>query len=225
MSTTMRQIPLMILLSLSALVLAACASGPTATNNISHDGLELRHVRGLDEVWVRPGTDFSTYQNIVIAPVKVAFDPHWDPRRAGSRLRLGEREREEIRSDAAEVFDRTFRSEIERSERFALLDQAGTDSLVFEPQIIDLVISAPEDRRATGRVRTYVSEFGRVTLVGELKDAESGAIVARITDREVARAIQPVEFTDRMTNTREGERIIRRWARTLVDQLDQLGED
>ena len=208
-------------LTSAALLLGACATAPQT--DYSHDGLELRQVRGLDEVWVRPGTDFSAYDRIALAPVEVAFDPHWDPRRTGTRLRLSEREREEIRTDAADLFDRTFRAELERSGRFEVVNQT-TDGLIFEPRIIDLVINAPEDRRATGRVRTYVSEFGRVTLVGELKDAESGAIVARITDREIARAIQPVEFTDRFTNTREGERIVRRWAGTLAEQLDRLGD-
>lgn len=208
-------------LTSAALLLGACATAPQT--DYSHDGLELRQVRGLDEVWVRPGTDFSAYDRIALAPVEVAFDPHWDPRRTGTRLRLSEREREEIRTDAAELFNRTFRAELERSGRFEVVNQT-TDGLIFEPRIIDLVINAPEDRRATGRVRTYVSEFGRVTLVGELKDAESGAIVARITDREIARAIQPVEFTDRFTNTREGERIVRRWAGILAEQLDRLGD-
>ncbi len=208
-------------LTSAALLLGACATAPQT--DYSHDGLELRQVRGLDEVWVRPGTDFSAYDRIALAPVEVAFDPHWDPRRTGTRLRLSEREREEIRTDAADLFDRTFRAELERSGRFEVVNQT-TDGLIFEPRIIDLVINAPEDRRATGRVRTYVSEFGRVTLVGELKDAESGAIVARITDREIARAIQPVEFTDRFTNTREGERIVRRWAGILAEQLDRLGD-
>ena len=224
MTTPIRLIPLITLLSLFALVLVACATAPASIGETSHDGLELRQARGLDEVWVRPGTDFGSYRSVVIEPVEVAFDPHWDPRRPGSRLRLGEREREELRSDAAEVFDRTFRRELERGERFEVVDTPRGDSLIFEPKIIDLVINAPEDRRATGQVRTYVSEFGRVTLIGELKDAESGAIVARITDREIARAIRPVEFTDRFTNTREGERIIRGWARALIDQLDELGE-
>ncbi len=210
----------LVLLTAAALVLAGCATTPQS--DYSHDGLELREVRGLDEVWVRPGTDFAGYENLLVEPVEVAFDPHWDPRRSGSRLRLRDEEREEIRRDAAELFDRTFRRELERSERFELVEQAQGNTLVFEPRIIDLIINAPEDRMATSRVRTYVSEFGRVTLVGELKDAESGAIVARIADREIARAIRPLEFTDRFANEREGERVVRQWAQTLVEQLDGL---
>lgn len=210
----------LVLLTAAALVLAGCATTPQS--DYSHDGLELREVRGLDEVWVRPGTDFAGYENLLVEPVEVAFDPHWDPRRSGSRLRLRDDEREQIRRDAAELFDRTFRRELERSERFELVEQAQGNTLVFEPRIIDLIINAPEDRMATSRVRTYVSEFGRVTLVGELKDAESGAIVARIADREIARAIRPLEFTDRFANEREGERVVRQWAQTLVEQLDGL---
>jgi hypothetical protein len=209
-----------ILLAASLGLLTACASSPQF--DYSHDGLELRDVRGLDEVWVRPGTDFSSYTKLLVEPVEVAFDPHWDPRRPGSRLPLRDEDREQIRTDTAELFDTTFTAQLERSERFKLVDQPGPGALIFEPRIIDLIINAPEDPRAVGQVRTYVSEFGRVTLIGELKDADTGAIVARIADREIARAISPLEFADRFANEREGERIVRRWADALIEPLSGL---
>lgn len=207
-------------LALVALVMVGCATSPS--QDFSHDGLELRQVRGLDEVWVRPGTDFSQFQTILIEPVEVAFDPHWDPRRTGSRLRLSAADRERIRSDVAQLFDATFRREIERSQRFRLVETAESDTLIFKPRIVDLYINAPENRMATGRSRTFVSEFGRVTLLGEVSDAESGAQVARIADREIARATRDLEFADRFSNEREAERVFARWTRAMVNQLDDL---
>lgn len=206
----------------AAAMLAACASTPQF--DYSHDGLELREVRGLDEVWVRPGTDFSSYTRMVVEPVEVAFDPHWDPRRTGSRLPLRDEDRERIRTDTAELFNTTFRTELERSGRLELVNEAGPNTLIFEPQIIDLVINAPEDRGAVGISRTYVSEFGRVTLIGEVKDAQTGAILARIADREVARAVRPLEFADRFANEREGKRVVRQWADALIEPLSGLKE-
>ena len=216
----MQSIFRLLTLATAITLLTACASAPRF--DYSHDGLELREVRGLDEVWVRPGTDFSAYSELLIEPVEVAFDPDWDPRRVGSRLRLRDAEREEIRTDTAALFDQTFREELERSGQFDLVDEPGDNTLIFEPQIIDLTVNAPEDRTATSTVRTYVSEFGRVTLIGELKDAGTGAILARIADREVARAISPLEFADRFANEREGERIVRQWAGALIEPLSGL---
>ncbi len=210
-------------LAAAAILLVGCATG-TPRQDFSHDGLELRNVRGLDEVWIRPGTDFSRYQTVRIEPVEVAFDPHWDPRRTGSRLRLSGADRERIRSDVAELFDSTFQREIERSNRFQLVETAGEDTLVIKPRIVDLFINAPEDRTTPGSSRTFVSEFGRVILIGELLDAETGAIVARITDREIARASRDLEFADRFANEREGRLIFSRWVRTLVDGLDRLSD-
>lgn len=216
--------PLVIVVLAAAVWLVGCATG-APRQDFSHDGLELRDVRGLDEVWVRPGTDFSQYLTVRVEPVEVAFDPHWDPRRTGSRLRMSEADRERIRSDAAELFDATFQRELQRSSRFRIVDQPADDTLVFRPRIIDLFINAPEDRTATGRSRVYVSEFGRVTLIGELIDPESGAIIARISDREIARATRQLEFADRFTNEREAERVFARWARALVDGLDRLSNN
>ena len=215
-------ISLGVVLLATAVLLVGCATATPPRQDFSHEGLELHSLRGLDEIWLRPGTDFGQYRTLLIEPVEVAFDPHWDPRRTGSRLRLSQADRERIRRDAAELFDTTFQLEIERSERFALVDTAGVDTLVFKPRIVDLFINAPDDRTATARTRTFVSEFGRVTLIGELRDAETGAIVARIADREVARAVPNLEFTDRLANEREGRRIFSRWARTLVEGLDRL---
>ena len=213
----------LLLLVILALALTGCAMTPQS--DFSHDGLELREVQGLDEVWVRPGIDFSTYRNMIVEPVEVAFDPSWNPQRTGSRLRLSEKEREDIRSDAAALFDRTLRQELAQSQRFDLVDIPGPNTLTFTPRIIDLIINAPNDRNSATLVRTYVSEFGRVTLVGELIDTESGAVVARIADREVARAIPPLEFTHRFTNEREGERIVQQWARALIEEIDDLGSN
>jgi hypothetical protein len=215
---------IMLALAAAAVLLGGCAA-TEPRQDFSHDGLELRQVRGLDEVWVRPGTDFSQFQTVLIEPVEVAFDPDWDPRRAGSRIRLPERDRERIRTDVAELFDRTFAHEIARSNRFEVVETARADTLVFKPRIVDLYINAPDASAAVGRTRIFVSEFGRVTLFGELRDAESGAIIARISDREVARATRDLEFADRFTNAREAERVFARWGRTLVERLDNLGSN
>ena len=209
------------LLAIGALALTGCAMTPQP--DFSYDGLELREVQGLDEVWARPGIDFSIYRNLIVEPVEVVFDPSWNPQRTGSRLRLSEKEREEIRADAAALFDRTLRQELAQSQRFDLVDIPGPNTLTFTPRIVDLIINAPDSRNSATLVRTYVSEFGRVTLVGELVETESGSVVARIADREVARAIPPLEFSHPFTNEREGERIIQEWARALIEEIDDLG--
>lgn len=210
--------------SLILCLLTACAAGPTTSSEpeFSHDGLQRVAVRGIDQAFVLPGTDLSGNRELYIRPVTVAFDPDWNPQRVGSRMPLPERERERIRQETAELFDRAFQREMGNSQHFRLVDQPGPGTLTLEPHIVGLVINAPEDRSAGTRQRVYVTDFGRVTLVAQLSDTDSGAVIARAVDRRQARGSGSFQFTDRMINAAQGERVFRDWARIVRDRLDRL---
>jgi hypothetical protein len=78
---------------------------------------------------------------------------------------------------------------------------------------------------AIGRGNIYLSSVGQATLVLELRDSETNAILARSIDR---RAAEPVggTFTDsnRVTNAAEVRRLIRYWARRLREGLDGFAQ-
>lgn len=209
---------------LMLILLAACATGPAAPGEpeFSHDGLQRVPVRGIEMAFVYPGTDLSGYRELYLRPVTVAFDPDWNPQRVGSRTPLPQRERERIREEAAELFDRAFQREMQNSQRFRLVDEPGPGTLILEPHIVGLVINAPEDRTAGTRQRVYVADFGRMTLIAQLFDTDSGAVIARAIDRREVRGTGSFQFTNRMINAAEGERVFRDWARIVRDRLDRL---
>ena len=59
-----------------------------------------------------------------------------------------------------------------------------------------------------------------MTLVAELHDSESGAILARVVDRRVARGTGSLSWATRASNTNEARRILRIWAGVLRGGLD-----
>lgn len=204
--------------------MTACATGSMTSSEAeySHDGLQRVSVRGIDQAFVLPGTDLSGNRELYIRPVTVAFDPDWNPQRVGSRMPLPERERERIRQETAELFDRAFQREMGNSQHFRLVNQPGPGTLTLEPHIVGLVINAPEDRSAGTRQRVYVTDFGRITLIAQLSDTDSGAVIARAVDRREVRGTGSFQFTNRMINAAEGERVFRNWARIVRDRLDRL---
>jgi hypothetical protein len=193
------------------LPLVCSADEPPAT---THDGLQLTKSKKLDLLYVQPGATLSGYNSVWLEPVQVAFSKSWkpDPRKVDSQ------DRERIRTELAAEFERIFKQELQEKGGYAIVNSAGPDVLRVLPAIIDLYITAPDTQQA-GRTKVYSVSPGEMTLVIELRDAESGAILARAADRK-GRSFGPMQWTNRATNITEARRILRAWAVTLRDGLD-----
>lgn len=194
-----------------ALPLACGADEPPAT---SHDGLQLTKSKKLDLLYVQPGATLSGYNKVWLEPVQVAFSKSWKP----DPHKVNSQDRERIRTELAAEFQRIFKQELEEKGGYALVDSVGPDVLRVLPAIIDLYISAPDTQEA-GRTKVYSVSPGEMTLVVELRDAESGAILARAADRK-GRSFGPMQWNTRGTNVAEARRILRAWATTLRAGLD-----
>jgi hypothetical protein len=74
-----------------------------------------------------------------------------------------------------------------------------------------------------GITRTYVVNAGEMTLVAELYDSQTNALIARVVDRErgLERGLNELQIANRVTNTAEADRILSGWANRLRRALDQ----
>ncbi len=198
-----------------ALALAlSLASGGAEPPPTTHDGLQQVKSKKLDLLYVLPGATLSGYNKVWLDPVQVAFSKSWkpDPRQVDSQ------DRERIRTELAAEFHRIFKQELEEKGDYAVVSAAGPDVVRVLPAIIDLYIAAPDTMEA-GRTKVYSVSPGEMTLIAELRDAESGAILARVADRK-GRSFGPMQWTTRGTNVAEARRILRAWAVTLREGMD-----
>jgi hypothetical protein len=99
------------------------------------------------------------------------------------------------------------------------VNYAGEDVLVLRPALLDLDISAPDTGQAR-RSRTYVANTGAVTLLMELFDSISGALIGRAADRRAGGNRSIGIQANRVTNRADARREFRVWADRLVDFLD-----
>lgn len=184
------------------------------------EGLKLVKRPGLDTVYLREGASLAKYQRVMLDPVEVSFDKNWNQRR-GPELR-DEADPQEIRQNLAKLARDVFRRELEKNGGYPLVDEPGEDVLRVRAQIVDLYINAPEPRGASP-TRTYVLSAGEMTLVAELYDSRTNAILARVIDRErgMERGLNEFQIANRVTNTAEADRIISNWARRLKNALDK----
>jgi hypothetical protein len=101
-----------------------------------------------------------------------------------------------------------------------VVNESGPDVLRVKASIVNLYVNAP-DTMTAGRSRTYVVSAGEMTLIAELFDSESGAVLARVVDRQEARESQPMTLSSGMENAAEARAIASAWARILRDRLDK----
>lgn len=210
-------LPLM--LAAGALVLAGCAS----TNSVAEwDGLVRQPNTRLNAVFVKPDAQIVAYRSVMLDPLQVSFDSNWDPNRGTRSMssRLNTDDIAAIKSDLAELFREIFRAELARGG-YQLVDQPGPETLRVTPAIINLFITAP-DTSAPGRTRTYSADSGRMTLVVELRDSETGTLLARAVDTQTGRGAGMWTITNRVTNTADARRAIGVWASSLRRGLDEL---
>jgi hypothetical protein len=202
-----------------ALIVGACK---TTAPEPSWDGLELREQKKLDAVYVKPNVPFKAYQQVMIAPVQVAFSKDWDPNR-DSAQRLPSFNKEDIQAikdGIATEFKKVFEETLTEGG-YKIATSPGDDVLHVGAAIIDLYITAPEDMTA-GRSRTYTTDSGRMTLVMELKDSTSGEVLARVVDKEEGRDFGTLTWTNRVTNLSDLRMALKKWATALRTGLDRV---
>ena len=118
----------------------------------------------------------------MLDPVEVSFDKNWDPR-GSTRSRLDAADPQAIRQGLAKLARDVFKRELEKKGGYPLVEEPGEDVLRVRAQIVDLYINAP-DTNGPGITRTYVMNAGEMTLVAELYDSQTNALIGACIDRQ-----------------------------------------
>jgi Protein of unknown function (DUF3313) len=199
---------------LTAAPVAAAAGPPGAW-----DGLELRPSKRVTLLYVRPDTSLAGYKHVRLAPLQVSFDKNWKPNatRTGAN-RLNKDDFEKIKKALAEEFASVSARELAKGG-YDVVTDAGEDVLDVDPAVVDLSIAAPEKMTA-GRSTTYTADPGRMTLVAELRDSETGQLLARVIDQRGGSWGGRFQVASSVSNLAAARQIIARWAAALRAELD-----
>ncbi len=112
-----------------------------------------------------------------------------------------------------------FPEELSKTERFEVVDTDGPDTMIVKGALLDVVSRVPP--QSAGRTNTLASVFGEATLVIELIDSESGAVIARAAERRAAQAPGgQMRDANTVTARAEARRLMRSWAVRLRGVLD-----
>ena len=186
---------------------------------LSHDGLQQAKVKGVAMVYTRPGASLANYTKVQIDPVDVAFHKDWNPERTGSRLKLSQRERDDIRNGVAKIVEEQFAKVMQAKGGYQVVKEAGPDVLRLRPRIANLYVTAPDTGASMSR--TYSVSAGEMTLFLEMFDSETGAVMARVVDHKAARSDVRMRMSSKVLNAGEAEAVAAEWARILRDAFDK----
>lgn len=218
----------LLVVTASLALIAGCAT-PVPTVDTSpeaqatFDGLyEVKGSRA-DQAWARRDFDISPYSKIMLQSAGIEYRPGGKRGRSVSSSSGGPYEvTEDQKARLREVVREKFLEELSKSKHFTLVDEPGPDVLLIRGAVLDVVSFVPPE--PSGRSDIYIREVGEATLVLELRDSITEAILARAVDRRAAERAGDFQKSSRVTNTAEVRRLAGTWARLLRERLDAYKE-
>ncbi len=214
-----------------AVVLVACTTAPPTIQTgpdaeLSFDGLHKVDNSQADVAWARPDFDISGYTKIWPVGAGIEYRQVKDRGRStmarsqGGPYFIDDTSRAKFEELVSEIFT----EELQKLERYELVDGPGPDVLMVRGGLLDVVSYVPPEPIG-GRSYVFLSSVGEATLVLELRDSETGTILARSVDRRAAE--NPggtMQYSSTVRSASEARRLIRRWATRLREGLDGFGQ-
>ncbi len=206
--------------ALSALLLALPISAAFAKpDQQPWDGLTEVNSPRMDAVYLLPGADFRSYTKVMLDQPGVAFRKDWmRSMNQGMGLRVTEAEAKDIlaavQSNTSDIFSNAF-----TKAGYTVVTEPAADVLRVSSGVVNLYVNAP-DTQSSAFSRTFTANAGEATLVLELRDSLTNALLGRVIDRRETQGMGGP--SNRVTNEAEYRQLAGHWAKISVKGLDSL---
>ena len=208
----------------AVIIFTGSAYAAQSLPEVSHDGLHLQKGTKLAVVYKADGADLSQYKEIALLEAYVAFKKNWkrdyNRNEVGLDQRINDREMKKIRNEVAKEFNKVFTKVLSKQGGHKMVTEGAEGVLIIRPAIINLEVTAP-DLMTAGMSQTASGSAGQLTLYMELLDGKTGALIYRVIDPEAA-GNDMWEIRNEVTNRADMDRVLKRWATLLNDQLSQI---
>jgi len=215
---------------LLAIALTGCQSTPPTIQSgpdaeLSSDGLHKVDNSKSDIAWARPDFDISAYTKMMLVNAGIEYAKVENEgklsrteRTRGGPFFIDEKDRAKLKELVTSVFN----EELHKVKRFTIVDEAGPDVLAVRFGLVNVATYVPPEP-VGGRTYIFLNTVGEATLVLELRDSQTGTVLARTVDRRAAETLGGRFYiSNSVTNSSEMKRLIRFWASRLRDNLDGL---
>lgn len=188
------------------------------------DGLQKVDAKRFDLAYLLPGADFKAYTKVMIDPTEAAFRKNWQRDHNSSTLSLDMKISDKEAREMLEAVQASFHEILTQAYRdagYEIVTTPAPDVMRLRTGVFNIDVDAP-DQMTASRSRTYSSEAGRASMIIEIRDSMSGALLARGID---SRDVGDMGFTvrrSRVSNRADFERVFKDWSKMSVDGVATL---
>ncbi len=216
----------------AAVILGGCASVPQSPTlqsgpdaEVTVDGLYRVDNSVMQLAYMKPGWDLQGYTAMMIDPVTVAYQTDPGNRRSSvggagpQNFALSDAQMANFKS----FFQEAVEDALTEDGGYRIANNPGPDVLRITAELMDLIIAVPTQESGSN-VNRLARSAGAVTLVMEIRDSQSGEIIARVADRQDPSASgsgNMVRVSPQAVRA-DMRRLFERWATLLRERLDDL---
>lgn len=187
------------------------------------EGLVRVKSKKLDLVYLAPGADFRAYHKVMLDPTEVAFQKDWkkDYNNTSRALsaKVSDSELQKVVVEAGKAATELFTDAFNKGG-YPVVTEAGEDVLRVRTGVVNLSVTAP-DRPMMGRSRSFAGEAGYATVVIEVRDSMTGALLGRAVDQRIA-GDNNSALRNSVTNRADFRILVKNWAKYSVQGVDTL---
>jgi hypothetical protein len=187
------------------------------------DGLVKAKSKRLDLVYLAPGADFRGYSKVMLDTTEVAFEKDWrrdyNQTALGLSQRVSDTELQKVIAQGVVKATDLF-AEACTEGGYQVVQEPGPDVLRLRTAIVNIRVTSPE-RQTAGRSYSFANEAGSATLVVEVRDSLTGALMGRAVDGRIA-GDTTIGWRNKMTNRSDFRQMVKSWGKTSVRGLDEL---
>jgi hypothetical protein len=212
-------------LAIFGAALASGSGGPAeaAKPPTEWDGLQRVKSKRLDLVFLAPGADFRAYRRVMLDPTEIAFRKNWlrdyNSARTGLSGRVSDADVQRVITEGGKAATALF-TEAFNAGGYPVVAEPAEDVLRVRTGVINLSITAP-DIKTAGRSYSFAQEAGQATLVIEVRDSMTGAILGRAVDTRLA-GDSTAMMRNSVTNRSDFRQLVKTWAKNSVKGMEVL---
>lgn len=187
------------------------------------EGLEKVKVRPFDQVFTKPGVQWSQYKSVLVDPLDLSQTTIDPPESSGRhKVKVPPLSEEQI-AHFQEAYIKAFSRELTEDNLFSQTDKPQPGSLRISASLLEIAPTyLPESHiESSGRNAVYAESAGSLTILVKISDASSGELLAQVTDKRdrtthgMWREINRVEARSQM------RQIMSNWARLFRSRLEE----
>ena len=199
------------LLALTCLAGCVIAPGPAER---TPDGLVRRQSTRVDSLYAAPGVPLAKYRRVMFDNVDVGFKPDWQARNP----QVPVDDVTAVRHGAASMFREEFAQALAKVG-YTVVNTPGADVLRVNASVVDLDVVAAAGASDTGP--GYIVSTADMSLVAELRDSQSSAMLARVADKRQGRNQGNLQLSGQAAQTADARAAFALWAGYLREALDE----